>query len=356
MLQRSNEAVDLRSLDLDGLKEAVAPLGLPAYRAGQMFDWLQAKGVAGAGEMTDLPKALRGQLQSRYLITWCEIARRQESKDGTVKYLFRLHDGEWIESVVMRYQHGRSICVSSQCGCRMGCVFCASGANGCARGLLPGEILAQVQAAQRDLGEPIPRVVLMGMGEPLDNYENVLQFIKLASDPRGLCISQRKISLSTCGIVPGIDRLARERLGVTLSVSLHAPEDKLRSELMPVNRAWPLNELLRACKDYAQATSRRISFEYAMFRGENDSREQAEQLAALLRGMLCHVNLIPANAGGGAQGTEGRGMRGSDRETIRMFQEILAGKGIACTVRRSLGRDIDAACGQLLGKQRSPEP
>jgi len=325
---------DIRSLLPDEMK-------LPGYRAKQIFGWLQRKGVSSFDEMTNLPKDMRAQMAERFFIAPCEIARKQVSAmDGTVKYLFKLHDGETVESVVMGYEHGRSICVSSQAGCRMGCKFCASGQNGLARDLLAGEMLAQLHAARNDLGTAITHIVLMGMGEPLDNYDNTLRFIQLASHPDGLNISQRRISLSTCGIVPQIDRLAGERLGVTLSVSLHAPNDKIRAELMPVNRKYPMDKLLAACGRYAQTTGRRISFEYAMLRGINDSVECAEELAGRLRGQMSHVNLIPANE-------TSAGYTKSKTEDIKAFQGVLEKHHINVTVRRSLGRDIDAACGQL---------
>ena len=333
--------LDLRSLLPDELAAALSPLSLPGYRINQIFGWLQRRGAQDAAAMTSLPKDLRMQLDGEYLITSCEIVRKQESTDGTRKYLFRLYDGNTVESVVMQYEHGRSICVSTQAGCRMGCVFCASGANGLARDLLPGEMLAQVQAAQNDLGTAISHVVLMGMGEPLDNYDNTLPFLRLASHPEGLNIGQRKISLSTCGLVPQIGRLAGERLGLTLSVSLHAPNDEIRGALIPINRKYPVAELLAACRRYTEATGRRVSFEYAMFAGVNDSEACARELAQRLKGMLCHVNLIPAN------NLPGNAFRRSAHETIRAFQGILEKSGIAATVRRSLGRDIDAACGQL---------
>jgi len=338
--------IDLRSLDFNELQAELAHFNWPSFRAKQVFGWLQVRGVRGAQDMTNLPKEIRSVLEAQCFISACEIARKQVSQDGTVKYLFRLHDGEMIESVVINYEHGRSICVSSQAGCRMGCVFCASGAGGCARNLLPGEMLAQVTQAQNDMGERISHIVLMGMGEPLDNYDNVLKFIKLVSNPKGLNISQRRISFSTCGIMPRIDQLANERLGITLSVSLHAANDALRTQLMPINRTYPLKELMRACKNYAARTSRRISFEYAMLRGINDSAKHANELASLLKGMLCHVNLIPIN--------EMRGISRSDKATIQAFQELLAQKGIACTIRRSLGQDISAACGQLRSQNILP--
>ena len=335
---------DLRSLDYGQLQKALAPFGWPAFRTKQVFDWLQVKGVRAAQEMTNLPNQMRETLSSECFISYCEIARKQVSDaDGTVKYLFRLHDGETIESVVMKYEHGRSICVSSQVGCKMGCVFCASGENGCARDLLPGEMLSQLMAAQNDIGENISHLVLMGMGEPLDNYRNVLKFLRLVTSRQGQNMSQRKISLSTCGIVPMIEELAKERLGITLSISLHAPNDKLRSQLMPVNHAYRLKTLMPACRDYIEQTSRRISFEYAMFRGVNDTTDHAKELAALLKGMMCHVNLIPAN--------ETRGLQCSEKRNIQAFQDALTHRGITCTVRRSLGQGISAACGQLRGQE-----
>ena len=329
------------------LQSALAPLSLPAYRAKQIFDWLQRRGAQSAGEMTNLPMDLRTRLTQDFFIASCEIAKKQESASGVRKYLFRLYDGECIESVVMRYSYGYSVCVSTQAGCKMACAFCASGRHGFTRDLLPGEMLAQVHAAQRDIGEAVSHIVLMGMGEPLDNYGNTLQFLRLVSHPEGLNIGQRKISLSTCGLVPQIDRLAGERLGLTLSVSLHAPNDAIRDRLMPINRRYPLEELLAACRRYAEATGRRVSFEYVLFAGVNDSEACAGELARKLKGMQCngtlhcHVNLIPANA------LPDREFRRSGSETIRAFQGILEKSGIAVTVRRSLGTDIDAACGQL---------
>ena len=332
---------DLRSLFPDELREALAPLNLPDYRANQIFDWLQRRGAGSAGEMTNLPKDLRTQLKEQFTVTSCGIARKQQSTSGACKYLFWLRDGQAIESVLMRYSYGCSVCVSTQAGCKMACAFCASGQHGFTRDLLPGEMLAQIHAAQNDLGESISHVVLMGMGEPLDNYDNTVKFLRLATHPQGLNLSQRKISLSTCGLVPQIDRLAGEHLGVTLSVSLHAPNDALRERLMPVNKAYPIKELLAACGRYAKATGRRISFEYALLRDVNDSRACAQELAAKLKGMLCHVNLIPANP------VPALGFQRSKPEQMRVFQDILEKSGLAVTVRRSLGGDIDAACGQL---------
>ena len=338
---------DLRSLFPDELREALAPLHLPGYRAKQIFDWLQRRGAGTAGEMTNLPKDLRIRLEEEFFISSCEIVRRQISSSGARKYLFQLHNAEngvsrqSVESVLMRYSYGTSVCVSTQAGCKMACAFCASGQHGFIRDLLPGEMLAQIHAAQNDLGEAISHVVLMGMGEPLDNYGNTVKFLRLATHPEGLHIGQRKISISTCGLVPQIDRLAGEGLGVTLSVSLHAPDDALRSRLMPVNRAYPMVELLAACGRYAKATGRRVSFEYALLRDVNDSQAQAKELANKLKGILCHVNLIPANP------VPELGFHRSKPEQVRAFQGILEQAGLAVTVRRSLGGDIDAACGQL---------
>ena len=338
--------LDLRSLFPDELRDVLAPLQLPDYRARQIFDWLQRRGAQTAGEMSNLPKDLRTRLAQDFFVASCEIVKKQESTSGARKYLLRLYDGETIESVVMRYSYGYSVCVSTQAGCKMACAFCASGQHGFTRDLTSGEMLAQIQAAQNDLGRAISHVVLMGMGEPLDNYENSVKFLRLASHPEGLNIGQRKISISTCGLVPQIDQLAGERLGVTLSVSLHAPNDALRSRLMPVDKAYPIGELLAACGRYAKATGRRVSFEYALFRDVNDSPECAHELADRLKGqgifqMPCHVNLIPANP------VPELGFARSKPERVRAFREILEQAGLAVTVRRSLGGDIDAACGQL---------
>lgn len=333
---------DLRSLLPEQLAEALAPLALPKYRTQQIFSWLQSSGVQDTEGMTNLPKALRSQLHAAYRISGCELVRRQESKHGdTRKYLFRLYDGQSVESVAMQYSYGTTLCISTQAGCKMGCAFCASGKNGLQRDLLPGEMLSQIHAAQRDLGHAVGRVVLMGMGEPLDNYDNTVQFLRLVSHPQGLHLGQRKLSLSTCGLVPQMDRLAHERLGLTLTVSLHAPNDTLRRRLMPINKAYPLGQLIPACERYLQRTGRRVSFEYALFRGVNDSMDCARQLAALLHPLGCHVNLIPANA------VPELGFARSEAAQVRAFQETLEQNGVNVTVRRSLGTDISAACGQL---------
>ena len=319
-------------------------LGEPSYRGKQVFRWL-TQGVTSFDEMSDLSKSLREKLKEKAFITKPEIVRKQVSaRDGTVKYLFGLADGNCVETVVMRYQHGNSVCLSTQAGCHMGCAFCASFEKGETRDLTPAEILDQVLFAQKDSGLKISNIVLMGTGEPLDNYDNVVQFLRLVSCPEGLNIGMRHISLSTCGLVPWIRELSQLDFQLTLSISLHAPNNKIRSTIMPVNNKYPVEELIRACRDYFAATGRRISFEYAMIAGVNDSDGCARELAALLRGLMCHINLIPLNH------VEGSPLAPSSRETIRRFQEILQKKGFNVTVRRSLGGDIDASCGQLRRK------
>ncbi len=315
--------------------------GLPAYHARQVYRWL-ARGVHSFDEMSDLPKDLRRELSDRYFIASAEIERKYCSKlDDTVKYLFRMPDGQLVESVLMHYEHGRTVCVSSQVGCRMGCVFCATGKSGYARNLAASEILSQVQAAQKDAGVRISNIVLMGMGEPLDNYENVLRFLDLVSSEEGMNVGMRHISLSTCGIVNRIYDLAEKKYQLTLSVSLHAPNDEIRSRLMPVNRRWGIEELLTACRYYQSRTGRRISFEYAMIGGVNDNRDCARELARRLRGIMCHVNLIPVNS------VKGLPFRKSTPAAMQQFLRTLAAAGVNATVRRTLGADIDASCGQL---------
>ena len=332
-------------MTLEELTSFLTDLGLPPFRARQVWQWLQQKGVITFDAMTNLSKDLRDKLADACCIAGCEIEKRSASAlDPTVKFLFRLHDGELIESVLMKYKYGYSLCVSTQVGCRMNCAFCATGQGGLIRSLSAGEILGQIHAAQRSENIRVSHVVLMGMGEPFDNYDNVLRFLKLVNEEDGLHIGMRNISLSTCGVVPGIERLEQENLQLTLSVSLHAPNDQIRSTLMPINRRYPLAELMRACRHYADATSRRISYEYAMFSGVNDSDECAAELAALLKGTLSHINLIPAN-----DVTES-GLKSSSPERIKAFAELLQREGRNVTVRRSLGGDIDASCGQLRSK------
>ena len=337
-----NNKKDIKSLTLSELEAEFTALGLPKFRALQVFEWLQVRGVTAFGEMTNLSKALRAQLEEQYRIPYAAIERKLVSQiDGTVKYLFALEDAQTIESVVMHYKYGYTICVSTQVGCKMGCKFCASTLNGCVRNLAASEILSQIHAAQNDLGIHMSHVVLMGMGEPLDNFENVVRFLDLVSFERGLNISARNISLSTCGIVPKIEALAAQKRQITLSVSLHAPNDAIRDAIMPVNHKWNIEQLMKACRNYAHMTSRRISFEYTMMKGINDSDSCANELGRLLKGMLAHVNLIPVNT------VEENSFHKSDQSQIRHFMEILNQYGVGATVRRTLGSDINASCGQL---------
>ncbi len=334
-------SIDLRSLSMDELTEQLVARGFPAFRAKQIRQWLD-RGVTDFEQMTNIPKDLRAQLSEVYTVPTVRILRKLVSEiDGTVKYLFGLDDGETVESVLMQYKHGWSQCLSTQVGCRMGCTFCATGMGGLVRNLNAAEMMAQIEAAQQDTGVRVSSIVLMGMGEPLDNYEQVLRFLRMLGEEGGVHIGMRHISLSTCGLVPGIYRLMEEQIPLTLSISLHAPNDEIRSRSMPVNKRWPIEELLSACRDYIKATGRRISFEYAMIDGLNDSDACAEELASRLRGMLCHVNLIPVNA------VEGKQQQRSSRERIRSFVAVLEKRGINVTVRRTLGADINASCGQL---------
>lgn len=341
--------IDIKSMCLPELQSDFQKRELPKFRAKQVYGWLQA-GVPSFEEMSNIPKTLREALTADYFIPGCQIERKQVSAlDGTVKYLFRLYDNELIEAVVMKYHHGNSICISSQVGCKMGCTFCATGMAGFTRNLLPAEMLSQIHTAQADVGERISNIVLMGMGEPLDNYDNVLKFLRLVTEEGGLNIGYRHISLSTCGIADHIYRLAEEKLQLTLSVSLHAPNDAIRSRTMPVNRKWNMESLLKACKYYSDLTGRRISFEYAMIDGVNDSDQCAHELARRIRGILCHVNLIPVN------NVTGAGYRKSSQKTLRRFSDILESHGFTVTVRRTLGSDIEASCGQLRGKALAGE-
>ena len=331
----------ISSYTLEQLAEQLKAMGQPAFRAKQIFHWLHQKLVTEFSAMTDQPKALLAKLEEEYYIAAPIIQRRQQSKDGTVKYLFRLADGNCIETVVMRYNYGNTVCVSTQVGCRMGCRFCASTQAGRVRNLEAGEIAAEIYAAQKDIGERISHIVLMGIGEPLDNFDNVMDFLTIISSPEGVNIGMRNISLSTCGIVPQIDKLAEKKLQLTLSISLHAPNNAMRSQMMPVNDAYPVEELIAACRRYQKVTGRRISFEYSMVRGVNDSPATAKELAKLIRGMGAHVNLIPINP------VDGSPYSATDAENVKRFQNMLTELGVNATVRRRLGSDISAACGQL---------
>ena len=331
----------IKSMTAPEIGQVLKELGQPAFRAKQVFSWLH-KGVASYEEMTNLPQALRQTLAQQYPIYTPQILRKQESqKDGTIKYLWHLEDGNCVETVLMRYHYGNSVCISTEVGCKMGCAFCASTLGGFVRQLQPHEMLDQVLFTQLDSGQPISHIVLMGIGEPLDNYDNVLRFLELVNDPEGMNISMRHISLSTCGLVPMIDTLAEKKLQITLSVSLHAPSDEIRNTIMPVNKAYPTAELLDACRRYYKTTGRRISFEYAMIGGVNDTPEAAKLLLKRLKGMSAHVNLIPLNH------VEESPLKPSTKEAVAKFQKILEDGGVPATVRRSLGGDIDASCGQL---------
>ncbi|MCC8100030.1 MAG: 23S rRNA (adenine(2503)-C(2))-methyltransferase RlmN [Clostridiales bacterium] len=333
---------DIKSLSRAELVALVAELGEPSFRAKQIFTWLQ-KGVEGFDEMTNLSKPLRRKLEERCTLSVPVVERKQVSRlDGTIKYLWRLADGNCIETVIMCYKHGNTICVSSEVGCLMGCAFCASTVGGLVRRLTPAEILDQVIFSQKDSGLPISNIVLMGIGEPMDNLDAVLRFLELVNDPDGLNIGMRHISLSTCGIVPGIRRLGALDLQLTLSVSLHAPDNETRNTLMPVNRAYPVEELFAACHWYFQETGRRISFEYAMIDGVNDHDWQADLIVKQLKGMPGHVNLIPLN--------DVRESPLKPSKRVAAFQKRLEAQGVTATVRRKLGGDIDASCGQLRRK------
>ena len=334
-------------MTLAELQDAFAALGEPKFRAKQVFAWLH-RGAVSFEAMTNLSRPLRETLDSLYFINKPTVARKQISRlDGTIKYLWRLRDGNCVESVVMQYHHGNTVCISSEVGCPMGCKFCASTIGGLVRRLEPSELLDQVLFSQLDSGLPISNIVLMGIGEPLDNFDNVMRFLELVNSPDGMNIGMRHISLSTCGLVDKIEQLAERDLQLTLSVSLHSPDDESRSKIMPVNRRWPVDTLLSACRDYFAETGRRISFEYTMIDGVSDSPEQAQLLAKKLAGMGAHVNMIPLN-----NVTES-GLHTSSRQAIRRFQTILEENGVTATLRRTLGSDIDASCGQLRRKYES---
>ncbi len=331
----------LKSMTQAEIGAVLKELGQPAFRAKQVYTWLH-KGVRSYEEMTNLPKALRDILAEKYPICPPQVIRKQESqKDGTIKYLWKLSDGNCVETVLMRYHYGNTVCISTEVGCRMGCAFCASTLGGLVRKLEPFEMLDQVLFTQVDSGLPVGHIVLMGIGEPLDNFDNVMRFLELVNSPEGMNISMRHISLSTCGLVPGIDKLAERKLQLTLSVSLHAPTDEIRNTIMPVNKAYPTEELLQACRRYYDTTGRRISFEYAMINGVNDTEQAARLLLKRLKGLPAHMNLIPLNH------VEESPLKPSTRQAVMRFQKTLEEGGVPATVRRTLGGDIDASCGQL---------
>lgn len=333
--------IGISSYTLEMLTGFVTGLGQPAFRAKQLFSWLHEKRVQEFSAMTNLPKGLLQQLEQQCTIEVLRPLRKQCAKDGTVKYLFGLADGNSIETVLMRYSYGNSVCVSTQVGCRMGCRFCASTQGGRVRNLTAGEIAGEIYAVMADTGERVSHIVLMGIGEPLDNFDNVMDFLSIISCPQGVNIGMRNISLSTCGLVPKIDQLAEKKLQLTLSISLHAPTNQIRSSMMPVNDAYPVEQLIQTVRRYQETTGRRVSFEYSMVRGVNDSDVCAKQLADLIRGMGAHVNLIPINP------VDGSPYSATDAANVRGFQQKLESLGVNATVRRRLGSEISAACGQL---------
>ena len=336
--------MNLKNLTLPEMNTLFAQMGQPAFRAKQVYGWLH-RGVTSYDEMTKLPKDLRQRLAGEYPICAPSVVRKQESqRDGTIKYLWKLSDGNCVETVLMRYHYGNTVCISTEVGCAMGCKFCASTLGGLVRRLEPFEMLDQVLFTQVDSGLPVSHIVLMGIGEPLDNFDNVMRFLELVNSENGMNISMRHISLSTCGLVPKIDELAKRKLQLTLSVSLHAPNDEVRNTIMPVNKAYPSEELLAACRRYYEATSRRISFEYAMINGVNDTDECAKELLRRLKGLPAHFNLIPLNH------VEESPLKPSTKGQVARFQKILEDGGVTATVRRTLGGDIDASCGQLRRK------
>lgn len=338
----AGQKTDLKSMTIPELEAYLAELGEAKFRAKQIFTWMH-RGAASFEEMTNLPKTLRSKLEERCTLTALRVERKQVSKlDGTVKYLWRLEDDNCVETVLMRYKHGNTVCVSTEIGCAMGCAFCASTIGGLVRRLTAGEIVSQVIFTQKDSGLPVSNIVLMGIGEPLDNFDSVLRFLELVNHPDGMNIGMRHISLSTCGLTEKIDKLADLQLQLTLSVSLHAPDDETRSKIMPVNRAFSVEQLFQSCRRYFEKTGRRISYEYAMIDGVNDSNAQADLLASHLRGVPGHVNLIPLN--------DVRESKLKPSRRVAAFQKRLESHGITVTVRRRLGSDIDASCGQLRRK------
>ena len=336
------EKIDIKSLNFDELKALISDMGGQTFRTEQIYKWLHQKAVASFDEMTNLSKDFREKLNNKYTITCLKPVKILTSKtDGTKKFLFQLEDGNVIESVLMKYHYGNSVCISTQAGCRMGCRFCASAINGLERNLTPSEMLEEVYRIQQLSEERVSHIVLMGSGEPLDNYENVLKFIDLITDEKGQNISSRNITLSTCGLVPEIYRLADEQRQITLALSLHAPDDETRKKLMPVANRYSINELLKACRYYFERTGRRISFEYSLVADINDNVSEAKKLSELLKGMNCHVNLIPVNP------VEERSFQRSKQKAVQQFRGFLAGRGIQATIRREMGSDIHGACGQL---------
>ena len=333
---------DIKSLNYDELVTYMAGLGEKKFRASQLYQWMHEKLADSFDECTNLSNALRQKLKETSEYVCLEPVRVQHSKlDGTEKYLFRLSDGNYVESVLMKYHHGNSVCISSQVGCRMGCRFCASTLDGCVRNLTPSELLDQIYTIQKISGERVDNVVVMGSGEPMDNFDNIIRFLSLLNSEQGLNISARNITVSTCGIVPKIIELADKKLQITLAISLHAPNDELRKTMMPIANKYSIEEIMEACRYYLKQTNRRISFEYSLVKDVNDTEECAQQLISLVKGMNCHINLIPVNP------IKERDYRQSEQKAIYAFKNKLEKNGINVTIRREMGRDIDGACGQL---------
>lgn len=343
---KTGEKTDMKSLSLQELTEFVEACGEKPFRARQLYHWMHVSLAKDFDEMTNLSKSFRDTLKERAVLGGCHAAKVQTSLDGTKKFLMELSDGNFVESVLMEYKHGNSVCISTQAGCRMGCRFCASTVGGLIRNLKVSEMLDQIYEIQRRTGKRVSNVILMGIGEPLDNYEAVVRFVKMLSDENGLHISGRNITISTCGLADQIKKLSKEELTITLAISLHAPNDTLRQEMMPIAKKYSIEELLSACREYLEKTNRRITFEYSMVDGKNDSLKEADELSGLLRGLNCHVNLIPLNP------VEGRLGQRSGQEKIRDFKLRLEKNHINVTIRREMGRDIDAACGQLRNKNQ----
>lgn len=333
--------INIRDLYYEELEEILVNMGEKKYRAKQVYSWLY-KGVTSFDDMTDISKELIQKLKDNFILNQLTLADYQKSKDGTIKYLFKLNDGHAIESVLMKYKYGYTACISNQIGCKMGCTFCASAKIGFIRNMTPGEIVGQILAIQKESGEQVSNVVFMGIGEPLDNYDNVIKAVRIINDPKALNIGARHISISTCGLVHNIIRLANENIQCNLCISLHSSHDNVRTDMMPINKAYNIAQVIEACKEYIKLTNRRITFEYALVDGVNDSREDAIHLSRLLKGMLCHVNLIPINK------IKGGKYEKSSTEKILAFRDTLNDRGIVATVRRELGSDISAACGQLV--------
>ncbi len=332
---------DIKSFDYNEMKIFVESIGQKSFRAKQLYEWIHKKLAASFDDMTNLSKDLRKVLDEKCTLKGAEIIKIQESKDGTRKFLMRLSDGNMVESVLMLYKHGSSVCISTQAGCRMGCKFCASTVGGLIRNLRPSEMLDQIYQIQKIIDTRVSNIILMGIGEPLDNYENVVKFIKMLSDEHGLNISQRNITLSTCGLIDKLKELVKENLTITVAISLHAPNDTIRQEIMPIAYKYSITDIIDACRYYIEKTGRRITFEYSMMQEKNDKPEHAKQLAELIKGLNCHVNIIPLNP------VSGRAGRRSGRMNIQEFKLILEKNHINVTIRREMGSDIDAACGQL---------